>query len=43
VHLSGLGEAEGLAHEALDTRTQRQMLALQLLGIAFANLVLSWL
>jgi hypothetical protein len=41
VHLHGLGEADGLARQALDASTQRQLLALKLLGIAFANLVLS--
>ena len=41
MHLSRFGKANGLAHEALDASTQRQMLAFELLGIAFANLVLS--
>ena len=43
VHLNGFRETDRLAHEALDARTQRQMLALKLLGIAFATLMLSWL
>ena len=41
MHFNGLGEADSLAREALDAGTQRQMLAFELLGIAFANLVLS--
>lgn len=40
MHFNGPGEADGFAHEALDARTQCQMLALKLLNIAFANLVL---
>ena len=42
MHCNGLGEAESLAREALDARTQRQMLAFELLRIVFANLVLPW-
>jgi len=41
VHRSSFGKANGLAHEALDARTQRQMRAFELLGMAFANRVLS--
>src|SRR5512143_896702 len=43
MHLNGLGEANRLPPEALEARTQREMLAFELLRMALANLVLSWI
>ena len=37
VHLGGLREADRLAHQALDAGAQRQVLALQLLGMVFPH------
>ena len=37
VHLSGLREADRLAHQALDPCAQREMFAFQLLRIAFPH------
>src|ERR1041385_6287 len=37
VPLDGLREADGFAHQALEPRAQRQMLALQLLGMVFPH------
>ena len=37
VHLGGLREAGRLAHQALDAGAQRQVLALQLLGMVFPH------
>ena len=37
VHLDGLREADGLAHQARDPRAPRQMFALQLLGLVFPH------
>ena len=43
VHLNGLREADRLPDQALDPRAQCQMFTLQLLGKAFADLMLGWL
>ena len=37
VHPYGLRKADRLAHQALDPRAQRQMFALQLLGMVFPH------
>src|SRR3954453_5813092 len=42
VHLNGLREADRLPDQALDPRAQCQMFTLQLLGKAFADLMLGW-
>ena len=37
MHLDGLREADRLAHQAFDPGAQRQMFALQLLGLVFPH------
>ena len=41
MHLNGLRKADRLARQALNLRTQRQVFALDLLGVALARLVLT--